>query len=116
MGLSQPPFGFIFPFSWYIVRLQLINFTTVNDDRKQERRRKSMHRSITRYLKKFNTYIKYDGSLFQVVSEPAAACLAYNLGQLDPLESFKCLVYRCGGHSLTVSVVLVQSGMFQIIK
>ena len=42
-------FGFIFPFSWSIVRTKLIIFTMVNDDRKQERRRKSMHRSITRY-------------------------------------------------------------------
>ena len=40
---------FIFPFSWYIVSLQLIIFTLVNDDRKHERRRKSMHLSITRY-------------------------------------------------------------------
>ena len=37
-------FGFIFPLSWVIVRLQLINFTMVNVDREQERRRKSMHR------------------------------------------------------------------------
>ena len=28
-----------FPFSWYIVRLQLINATMLNDDRKQARRR-----------------------------------------------------------------------------
>ena len=49
MGRSQPLFGFIFPFSWYIVSLQLTIFSMVNDDRKQERRRKSMHRSITRY-------------------------------------------------------------------
>ena len=49
MGLSWPLFGFIFPFSWYIVSLQLIIFTIVNDDRKQERRRKSMHLSITCY-------------------------------------------------------------------
>ena len=35
MGLPWPLFGF-FPFSWYIVRLQLIIFTMVNDDRKQE--------------------------------------------------------------------------------
>ena len=49
MGLSRPLFGFIFTFSWYIVSLQLIIFTMVNDDRKHERRRKSMHHSITRY-------------------------------------------------------------------
>ena len=32
-------FWIYFPFSWYIARLQLINFTMANDDRKQERRR-----------------------------------------------------------------------------
>ena len=48
MGLSQPLFEFIFPYSWYIVTLQLIIFTMVNDDRKQERRWKSMQRSIIR--------------------------------------------------------------------
>ena len=36
MGLSWPLFVFIFPFSWRIVRLRLIIFTMVNDDRKQE--------------------------------------------------------------------------------
>ena len=40
---------FIFTFSWYIVSLQLIISTMVNDDRKRERKRKSMHCSITRY-------------------------------------------------------------------
>ena len=47
MGLSQPLFGFIFSFSWNIVSLKLIILTIVNDDRKLERRRKSMHCSIT---------------------------------------------------------------------
>ena len=54
-NLSRPLFRFIFPFSRYIVSLHLIIFTMVNDDRKQERRRKSMHRSIIRYLKKPDT-------------------------------------------------------------
>ena len=49
MGLSRPLFGFILTFSLYIVSLQLTIFTVVNDDRKQERRRKSMHRFITCY-------------------------------------------------------------------
>ena len=34
-------------FFWYIVKLQLINFTMVDDERKQERRMKSIRRSIT---------------------------------------------------------------------
>ena len=41
-------FKIYFSFSWYIVSSQLIIFTMVNDDRKHERRRKSMYRSITR--------------------------------------------------------------------
>ena len=57
MGLSWPHFGSIFfLFYWYIVILQLINFTMVNEDRKQERRRKSIHCSITCYKKKPDTY------------------------------------------------------------
>ena len=40
---------FLVPTSLYIVRFQLIDFTMANYDRKPERRRKSMHRSITRY-------------------------------------------------------------------
>ena len=36
----------IFPFSWYIVKLQLIDFTLVNGDRNQKRRRRKC--SITR--------------------------------------------------------------------
>ena len=32
MGLSWPLFGFIFPFSWYNISLQLIIYTMVNDD------------------------------------------------------------------------------------
>ena len=43
-GPSQAPFWI--HFFWYIVKLQLINFTMVNDERKQERRRKNP--SITR--------------------------------------------------------------------
>lgn len=52
----------------------------------------------------------------QVISEPAAACLAYSLGQLDHNECYRCLVYRCGGASLTVSVVLVNAGMYSVVK
>ena len=32
----------------------------------------------------------------QVISEPAAACLAYSLGQDDVNERFHCLVFRSG--------------------
>ena len=48
MGLSVF-LDLFFPFSWHKVRLELINFTMVNYDEKQGRRRKNMHRFITRY-------------------------------------------------------------------
>ena len=63
----EPLLGFIFPFSWYIVRLQLINFTGINDDRKQERRRKSLsiHRCIAHYWKKAWHSARIDWQQFQ---------------------------------------------------
>lgn len=51
----------------------------------------------------------------QVISEAAAACLAYGLGQEDPGERYHCLVFRCGGISTTLSVVLVSGGSFTIL-
>ena len=45
-GPSRPFLDLCFPFSRYIVRLQLINLNMVNDERKQEKRRKSIHSSI----------------------------------------------------------------------
>jgi len=55
-------------------------------------------------------------NVVQVVSQPAAAALAYGLGQIDNSDCFKCLVYRCGGHTLTVSVVQVSGGMIRVLK
>ena len=49
MGLSRPLVWF-FTFSWFILLLQLINFILANDDRKEERRRKSMLHSINRKM------------------------------------------------------------------
>ena len=46
----RPLFGFLFfPFPWYIVRLLLINFKMVNDDRKEELRPKKMPHATTLY-------------------------------------------------------------------
>jgi len=52
----------------------------------------------------------------QVISRPAAAALAYSLGQLDNTECSNCLVYRCGGHTLTVSVISVTGGMVRVLQ
>ena len=47
-GFFKPAsFGFFFHFSWNIVGEQLIHLTKVNDERKQTRRSKSMHSSIS---------------------------------------------------------------------
>jgi len=54
-------------------------------------------------------------NVVQVISEPSAACLAYNLGQLDLNERLRCLVYRVGGISLTASVVLVSGGCYSVL-
>ena len=61
-GLLQPIFGLICPFSWYIVRLPLTNFTIVIDDRNWERRRKRMPCStIASYLEKAQSPARIDG-------------------------------------------------------
>lgn len=52
----------------------------------------------------------------QVISEPAAALMAYGVGQNDPMASYKCLVFRCGGTSLTCSLVSVNGGMISVMK
>lgn len=51
----------------------------------------------------------------QVISEPASACMAYSIGQLDQTECLKCLIYRCGGSTLTASVAFVNGGMISIV-
>ena len=51
----------------------------------------------------------------QVVSEPGAACLAYGLGQEGEEDRYHCLVFRCGGVSTSVSVVLVAGGLYTVL-
>jgi len=52
----------------------------------------------------------------QVISEPASACMAYSIGQLDQTETSKCLIYRCGGSTLTASVVVINSGIISVVE
>merc|ERR1711892_1550326 len=51
----------------------------------------------------------------QVISEPVAACLAHGLGQIEPSERCHCLVFRVGGISMSVSVVLVAGGCYTVL-
>lgn len=53
----------------------------------------------------------------QLISEPAAAVLAYNLGQVEPAaqKPFKCLVYRSGGASTSATLVGVNNGFVSVL-
>lgn len=51
----------------------------------------------------------------QVISEPAAALLAYGISQNDQTESNLCLVFKCGGASLTATVMQTSGGMFSVL-
>ena len=55
---------YFFLFCCYTVRLQVINFTLINYDRKQERRRKSIHSCSAPYLKKPSTQQESIDSIF----------------------------------------------------
>jgi molecular chaperone DnaK len=55
-------------------------------------------------------------NVIQVISEPAAACLAYGLGQLDPSERFYAIVFRIGGVGMDVSLVLVNAGFVSVVE
>lgn len=52
----------------------------------------------------------------QVISETSASILAYNLIQDDVSGAQNVLIYRCGGKSLTVSVVLITNGMLNVLN
>ena len=56
------------------------------------------------------------GSTKQVISEPAAACLAYGLGQSDPEERFHVVVLRIGGRGMDASLVLVNHGLISVVE
>ena len=51
----------------------------------------------------------------QVISEPAAALVAYGISQNDQNESNLCLVFKCGGTSLTCTVLQSCGGMFSVL-
>jgi len=51
----------------------------------------------------------------QVISEPGAACLAYGLGQEGEDERYHCVVFRCGGVSTSVTLLLVAGGLYTVL-
>ena len=52
----------------------------------------------------------------QVISDPAAACLAYGLGQLDQGDTEQVLVYRAGGLTTNLALVLVVGGCYTVLE
>ncbi|XP_069703029.1 heat shock 70 kDa protein 14-like [Periplaneta americana] len=52
--------------------------------------------------------------VLQVISEPSATVLAYGVGS-NIEEEHHCLVYRLGGETLDVTVVLVNAGMYTVL-
>ncbi|XP_065052008.1 heat shock 70 kDa protein 14-like [Rhopilema esculentum] len=54
-------------------------------------------------------------NVLRVISEPAAALLAYGLGQEDSYENSMVLVFRLGGTSVDATLVEINSGMYRVI-
>jgi len=54
-------------------------------------------------------------NVLRFISEPAAAVLAYGIGQEENTISSNCLVFRLGGSSMSASLVQVNSGMYRIV-
>ncbi|XP_057313032.1 heat shock 70 kDa protein 14-like [Hydractinia symbiolongicarpus] len=55
-------------------------------------------------------------NVLRVISEPAAALLAYGIGQEDPTVHGNILVYRLGGSSMDATVMNVNSGMYRVFS
>ncbi|KAJ7383631.1 Heat shock 70 kDa protein 14 [Desmophyllum pertusum] len=53
--------------------------------------------------------------VLRVISQPAAAALAYDIGQSDRATVRTVLVYRLGGTTLDVTIVAVNGGMYRIV-
>jgi molecular chaperone DnaK (HSP70) len=54
-------------------------------------------------------------NVLRIISEPSAALLAYNIGQLDVTETCNALMLRVGGQSADVAVITVNSGMYRVL-
>ncbi|XP_070557626.1 heat shock 70 kDa protein 14-like [Ptychodera flava] len=54
-------------------------------------------------------------NILQLISEPAAAALAYNIGQDVPSKSSNVIVYHLGGTVLDVTVLSVNGGMYRVL-
>ncbi|XP_068710647.1 heat shock 70 kDa protein 14-B-like [Montipora foliosa] len=53
--------------------------------------------------------------VLRVISQPAAAALAYEIGQNDRTIMRTVLVYRLGGTSFDVTVIAINGGMYRVV-
>ncbi|XP_048466190.1 heat shock 70 kDa protein 14 [Rhincodon typus] len=54
-------------------------------------------------------------NVLRLIHEPAAALLAFGVGQESPTEKSNALVYKLGGSSLSVTIVEINSGMYRVL-
>ncbi|CAN9508031.1 unnamed protein product [Ophioblennius macclurei] len=54
--------------------------------------------------------------VLRLIHEPAAALLSYNIGQESSSGKSHVLVYKLGGTSLSVTVLLVSGGMYRVLN
>uniref|UniRef100_UPI00398E32BC heat shock 70 kDa protein 14 n=1 Tax=Pristiophorus japonicus TaxID=55135 RepID=UPI00398E32BC len=54
-------------------------------------------------------------NVLRLIHEPAAALLAFGVGQESPTGKSNALVYKLGGSSLSVTIVEVNSGMYRVL-
>ncbi|XP_048409643.1 heat shock 70 kDa protein 14 [Stegostoma tigrinum] len=54
-------------------------------------------------------------NVLRLIHEPAAALLAFGVGQESSTEKSNALVYKLGGSSLSVTIVEVNSGMYRVL-
>lgn len=53
--------------------------------------------------------------VLQVISDPTAALMAYDIGQKDNSEDLNVLVYRLGGITCDVTLLRVYQGLYEVI-
>ncbi len=54
-------------------------------------------------------------NILRIITEPCAAALAYDIGQVSHNEESNVLVYRMGGTSLDVTILALSNGLYRVL-